>query len=141
MREEPSRLGVVFRFDFVEDDGPLYFANAIDWIAATSVADVWPALRAADHAVRAGYWVAGFLTYEAAAAFDPAFPVAGETWMPLAGFGVYRQPALPPTLPRSPYHVGPWVSGTNRGTYQTRRKTPSFNYGDIRRSPLGESSG
>ena len=33
------------------------------------------------------------------------------------------------------------VSGSSAGTYQMRRKTPSFSYGDIRRSPSGEILG
>ncbi len=108
---------VAFRFDYSDDKGTLYFANAVDWIAATSVSDVVPALRAADQAVRAGYWVAGFLTYEAAAAFDRAFSVVGDTGLPLAGFGVFGQPSPPPRWPPTPYRVGPWVSAGDRETY------------------------
>ena len=107
MWEELLIPDVAFRFDYSDDKGTLYFANAVDWIAATSVSDVVPALRAADQAVRAGYWVAGFLTYEAAAAFDRAFSVVGDTGLPLAGFGVFGQPSPPPRWPPAPYRVGP----------------------------------
>ncbi|HWF73386.1 MAG TPA: chorismate-binding protein [Solirubrobacteraceae bacterium] len=58
--------------------------------------EVKDALRAAEHAARAGHWVAGFVTYEAAHGLDsalpalawaPGHPLAG---LPLAWFAAFR---------------------------------------------------
>src|ERR1051325_10683731 len=77
--------------------------------AATRTEDVLQLLREVDAAVAAGQWVAGYLAYEAAPAFDPALVVCAgsdalpgaEGRLPLAWFGVFAAPrreALAPGL-------------------------------------------
>lgn len=57
-------------------------------IAAATPAEVRPALEAVRGELAAGRHVAGFLSYEASPAFEPAAP-AGEAVTPLAWFGVF----------------------------------------------------
>ena len=74
----------------------LEFTNPVHIIETHTLADVLPALREIDHAVNQhGLWAAGFITYEAAPAFDPAMithpPVEG---LPLLWFGLFPAPRL-----------------------------------------------
>ncbi len=91
------------RFDDVRLGVATELRDPVDVWTATDVADVRAVVRAADAAARGGRWVAGFLTYEAGAAFDgsfPARPCAGT--LPLAWFAAFERcaPAAPiETLP------------------------------------------
>jgi para-aminobenzoate synthetase / 4-amino-4-deoxychorismate lyase len=60
--------------------------------AADSLADVRPVIRAAEAAAVAGRWVAGFVAYEAAPAFDRALRVRSAGRGPLAWFGAFDRP-------------------------------------------------
>jgi para-aminobenzoate synthetase / 4-amino-4-deoxychorismate lyase len=75
--------------------GPLAFGPPRQVIEAHALADVVPAIRAAEGAARAGRWVVGFVAYEAAPAFDPALRVRPGSG-PLAWFGVHDVPPGPP---------------------------------------------
>ena len=75
--------------------GPLAFGPPRQVIEAHTLADVVPAIRAAEGAARAGRWVVGFVAYEAAPAFDPALRVRPGSG-PLAWFGVHDGPPGPP---------------------------------------------
>ncbi|MDH4116935.1 MAG: aminodeoxychorismate synthase component I [Acidimicrobiia bacterium] len=83
-------------------------------VEATSLDEVGPALAAVQAEVEAGRWVAGWVTYEAAPAFDPALHVrpvksTAVDGLPYVWFGVFadRGPATP--LPRSGYTLGEWT--------------------------------
>lgn len=65
------------------------FRRPLREIAATRLADVAGALRDLEEALAQGHWVAGFLSYEAAPAFDPALRVPPAGPWPLLWFGVY----------------------------------------------------
>jgi len=58
-------------------------------LVAHSLAEVRPVLAQAEAAAREGRWCVGYLRYEAAAAFDPAFEVHAGDGGPLAWFGVH----------------------------------------------------
>ncbi len=60
-------------------------------LAARMPQEVRPVLDAAEAAAREGRWCVGYLRYEAAAAFDPAFAVHPADG-PLAWFGVHDTP-------------------------------------------------
>lgn len=80
-------------------------------LAAASAADLPALLAGIDEALAAGLWVAGFVAYEAAPAFDPAFVAqAPREGLPLAWFGVYGRPvpaALPPAPALPPLRLRP----------------------------------
>jgi para-aminobenzoate synthetase / 4-amino-4-deoxychorismate lyase len=87
--------------------------HPIEVLEARSQGEVVAVLARVDELVRAGRWVAGWVTYEAAPAFDPAFevrPVEGTTLqqLPLAWFAVFssRGPAGKKTS--DGYRLGRW---------------------------------
>ncbi len=71
--------------------GHLEFAEPLEELAADSIAQVRSVVRAAEAAAAAGRWVAGFVCYEAAPAFDPALRVRSPLRGPLAWFGVFGE--------------------------------------------------
>lgn len=93
-------------------------------LAAHTAAEVRPVLEAVETAAREGRWCAGYLRYEAAAAFDAAFAVHAADG-PLAWFGVHDQ-ALPwPATPQASSHMPPadWHGSLSRADFDQRVQT------------------
>ena len=78
----------------------LRFRNPVEILVADRLADVWPRLRAAEQAVeQRGLHAAGWISYEAAPAFDSALAVRESGDFLLLWFGLYENPEpfdLPP---------------------------------------------
>lgn len=71
----------------------LHFDHLVKTIEVHHLADVLSALTEVETAVqRYGYWAAGFLSYEAAPAFDLALQTLRPGPEPLLWFGLYRPP-------------------------------------------------
>ncbi len=70
----------------------LFFSRPLTTLVAERQADVVPVLAEVEKHTRAGRWVAGFLTYEAAPALDPALASYGKGWLPLVWWGVFEAP-------------------------------------------------
>ncbi len=77
-------------------DGPrwLRFDRPRDVLEARTAAEVQEALRRSDAALAAGDWVAGFLAYEAAAAFGLATRPPDPEGVPLLWLGVFGEPEV-----------------------------------------------
>ncbi|HSJ28488.1 MAG TPA: chorismate-binding protein [Acidimicrobiia bacterium] len=86
-------------------------------LVAHDVSRVVAVLERAERAVAEGKWVAGFVAYEAAPAFDAAFTVRepADVRLPLAWFAVYagRRSTTPPADGR--YTVGTWSATDDAG--------------------------
>lgn len=82
-------------------------------LVALELAQVRPILEAVDALSLQGYWCVGYVSYEAGAAFDPAFEVH-EARGPLVWFGVHDAPlAWPETDPGNEAQVA-WQEGLTR---------------------------
>lgn len=109
------------------DSGGLRFASPVRIVTATRPDEVIPALRLIETAVdRHRQYAAGFISYEAAAAFGLAShaPVPD---LPLLWFGLYESVAAienrafefaDPT-PSAAYSVGSWQPALDRPAYET----------------------
>jgi para-aminobenzoate synthetase/4-amino-4-deoxychorismate lyase len=89
-------MPVRLRFDFVDTSGrpaPLMFEHPRRVIEAWRLEDVRPAMAAAEEARAAGQYVAGFVGYEAARAFDDALTTRAPGDLPLVWFGVFASPS------------------------------------------------
>ena len=87
-------------------------------LEAREVGEVVDVLAEVEREVARGRWVAGFVCYEAAPAFDPVMKVSGtESQLPLAWFAVSptRRPADP--LRSGPYTLEPWESRLSKDEY------------------------
>jgi len=67
----------------------LSFEFPVEILQASTLDEVRPTLRAAEAAAATGRMAAGFVSYEAAPAFDPALKVQTPSSLPLAWFGVF----------------------------------------------------
>lgn len=95
------------------------FANPIDIVSAANVNDVLPALQRVQDAVNNGYYAAGYLSYEAAQAFDRAFQVHQTPVMPLVWFGIFDKVSPIPTSCQGNHNecLWNWHIDTNRIDY------------------------
>ena len=80
--------------EFPHPKYPVLCGHPIETIVAYRPAEVCPALRAVQRATEAGFYAVGYLSYEAAVAFDPALMVHREVQMPLLWFGLFEQSVL-----------------------------------------------
>ncbi len=100
-------------------DVELVFRRPREVLIASTVGEVPSILEAVEAAVAKGRHAAGFIAYEAAPAFDPAFRVHPNPDLPLAWFGLYDtlETAPPPTAWPAAHVAGPWDSRLDRPAY------------------------
>lgn len=93
---KPTTNQPVAVFDFRQDDTfdpqRLCFANPLRIIVAESINEVRPALQAAELAAKEGLYAVGYVSYEAAPAFDSALRVQTGARMPLVWFAIFKEP-------------------------------------------------
>ncbi|GAK39367.1 aminodeoxychorismate synthase component I [Paenibacillus urinalis] len=80
--------------DFVsEEEGRQrkVFTNPIEIIEARDISEIRAALERVEQYTKEGYYAAGYVSYEAAPAFDSAFEVHQNTVLPLLWFGIFDQ--------------------------------------------------
>lgn len=78
------------RFDFGAGGTPaLLFREPARVVTARTVAEVPAAMAAVDEGLRDGLYAAGFVTYEAAPAFDSALTTQPPSALPLVCFGLF----------------------------------------------------
>ncbi|WPB56808.1 aminodeoxychorismate synthase component I [Xylophilus sp. GOD-11R] len=110
--------------DFLsENDQPplrLAFADCREILRADRIEAVRGVLERAERASADGAWCVGFLRYEAAAAFDPAFAThPGEG--PLAWFGVFdRAEPWAPDTENATWQASPWCTTLERAAFDDR---------------------
>ena len=93
-------------------------------LVARTADEVRPVLAAVEALAHEGRWCVGYLRYEAAAAFDPAFAVhAGER--PLAWFGVHdaAQPWPETDTPGDRAPAVDWQAGLSRAAFDRNLQT------------------
>jgi para-aminobenzoate synthetase / 4-amino-4-deoxychorismate lyase len=110
-------------FDFADEHGGprrLCFSRPAEVVEARSTDEVMPALRRVQEAAAAGLYAGGFLTYEAAPAFDSSLDVGAGAppSLPLLWFGLFREPD-PSGAPESEgeFRVSDWTPSVDRQTY------------------------
>ncbi|MFC7392926.1 aminodeoxychorismate synthase component I [Scopulibacillus cellulosilyticus] len=110
-------------FEFTGQDGkknPMCFQNPKEIIVVDSIDEIVPALIKVQNAVNSGYYAAGYLSYEAAPAFDQAYSVKSGNKMPLLWFGVFQEPEMIDNIPSDGgYSVSNWESATTFDHYQS----------------------
>ena len=106
----------------LKNDGEwLHFRNPHRLIVAERLEQVFPALREIERLIEShGWYAAGFLSYEAAPAFDRSFQTHPAGGFPYLWFGLYPEPNLA-RLPRPEAAPGilSWSPDVDRATYNT----------------------
>lgn len=102
----------VLHFEFANQFGeknPLCFQEPKQVIEARSIEEVLPGLRKVQEAAANGMYAAGYLSYEAAPAFDVAFKTKPGSNMPLLWFGIFDEPVPCQEKRVMDYTVTDWV--------------------------------
>ena len=94
----------------------LAFGAPTDVVTTTSLEQVRPALHRVAAAAAAGRYAVGFVSYEAAAAFDPAMQARGGSGVPLVWFGLHDAPAPTGREPAA-YACSVWEPGSDEARY------------------------
>ncbi|GHH98994.1 aminodeoxychorismate synthase component I [Neobacillus kokaensis] len=107
-------------FEFAEANGkirPFTFQKPIKVITAHTINEVLPSFQLVQEAIDQGYYAAGFLSYESAPAFDPAFRVKDGTDIPLLWFGIFSEPLEQPLSSKGTYKLTEWKPSIPMGEY------------------------
>lgn len=113
-------------FEFAGSEGeihPLTFRNPMKIICATTVEDVMGCLMEVEEAVDQGFYAAGYLSYEAAQAFDKVMKVNKESEMPLLWFGIYAEPLQETVGSNGRYTISEWVPSVSVDEYHSAIKS------------------
>ena len=103
-------------------DGWLLFRDPGRVLEAYCLSDVIPTLESVEAAVQDGLHAAGFISYEAAPAFDPALVCREPGNLPLVWFGLFEraEPFQPPDCaPPDNCRHPEWRSGVSRSHYES----------------------
>ncbi|HEX7175627.1 MAG TPA: aminodeoxychorismate synthase component I [Pyrinomonadaceae bacterium] len=114
-------------FDFADERGQprrLCFSRPVEVVEARTPREVRPALRRVEEAVGAGYYVGGFIAYEAAPAFDSSLVVrdsaASASALPLLWFALFNAPDAhgPVEDEQARFSVSNWSPSIDRHAYE-----------------------
>jgi len=108
-------------FEFANSVGeiiPLTFKNPLKVIIAYTIEDVLPCFQLVQDAVNNGYYAAGFLSYESAAAFDSAYRVKEGSTMPLLWFGLFSEPQRRSISSTGSYSLKDWKPSVCMNEYR-----------------------
>ena len=108
-------------FEFSSSNGeikPLTFRQPHKLIIAHTIEEVLPSFQLIQESISAGFYAAGFLSYESAPAFDPAFKVNDGHSMPLLWFGIFSEPQPQVLNSTGDYHLTNWNSSVRKDEYQ-----------------------
>lgn len=108
-------------FEFANSAGevkPLTFKNPQKVIIAHTIEEVLPSFQLVQEAVNSGYYAAGFLSYESAGAFDPAYKVKEGHTMPLLWFGLFSEPQQEAINSTGSYKLTEWKPSVSLEEYR-----------------------
>ncbi|MFU2015693.1 aminodeoxychorismate synthase component I [Peribacillus butanolivorans] len=121
-QEEP--LSLLFHFTDKQDvKKPLYFTEPKEVFIAHSIQDVLPQFQKVQAAIEQGYYAAGYVSYEAAPAFEKSFKVKEGAKMPLLWFGIFEKPEEFPGKITGSFQLNDWESETDSHTYHSGFQT------------------
>lgn len=100
-------------FEFQDEKGsiePLVFTNPVKILQTRKLEEISPIMAEIEKAAQEGYYAAGFVSYEAAPAFNPAMEVRPASEFPLVWFGIFEEPERADTemLEAGEYTVSDW---------------------------------
>ncbi len=115
----PHREPGVGDVTFASRQGLRRYLSPVEIVSVSTLENVVPALERINRLVDAGLHAAGFLSYEAAPAFDPAMKTHPPSPVPLLWFGIYEGVSggsLPDTSTASPHSMS-WEPLIGREEY------------------------
>ena len=107
-------------YQFADPDGKVtkkIYQKPVDIIETYVLDEVVSCLEKVQLAVDKGYYAAGYLSYEAAPAFDPVFKVKEGSRMPLIWFGIFHEPLEQEINVNENYSIANWQPSVSRHEY------------------------
>lgn len=110
------------RFDDAIEQRSFVATDPVTEIVANDLSEVRDAIEQVSSAARDGYWVAGYVAYNAAPAFDVSLVVADTTDAPLVWFGVFGgivdvDPPRVDEMASGPLTVSGWQPSISQDEY------------------------
>jgi para-aminobenzoate synthetase/4-amino-4-deoxychorismate lyase len=113
-------------FEFASLTGeinPITFSKPHKVIIAHYIDEVIPCLKQIQDAIDSGYYAAGFLTYEAAPAFDSSYKVKDGQTMPLLWFGIFSEAQTLSLVTSGTYKLTDWEPSVDLDRYDEAIKS------------------
>ncbi len=112
------------RFDDVARQESFVLTRPLETLAASTCDEVRDVIARAGEAARGGAWVAGYVSYEAAPAFDAGYVVRSSSRPYVAWFGVFGGRELVPVAVHDPragggYAVSKWSPVIDKDDYES----------------------
>lgn len=110
----------MMHFAFKNENGETQlrtFERPVAIVSTTQLNEVIPSLERVQKFTRDGYYAAGYVSYEAAPAFDAAFVVHHEPTMPLVYFAIYENYTETAPQANGPFSVKLTRSDTTEAAY------------------------
>ncbi|MFJ7747814.1 aminodeoxychorismate synthase component I [Peribacillus sp. NPDC097295] len=107
-------------FHFTDGHGkikPMYFNDPKEVVIAHFLEEVLPAFEKVQKAIDEGFYAAGYVSYEAAPAFDKSFKVKDGAKMPLVWFGIFEKSEEFIEESLNSFQVSDWESETDSESY------------------------
>ncbi|TWT04692.1 aminodeoxychorismate synthase component I [Planomicrobium sp. CPCC 101079] len=85
-------------FEFPDEQGtiqPLAFSKPVKILETMDLNEIPRIMDSLESAVMAGFYAAGYVSYEAAPAFNPKMKVHPQPRLPLVWFGIFEKPQIP----------------------------------------------
>src|SRR5690625_4341549 len=118
---------IFIQFDFNTNDEkkkPIQFVNPDKIFTTDNVEDVKPILQALEAEHKSGKYIAGYLSYEAAEAFNPRYKMTKEPTMPLLWFATFDHPVKQQfNFANESYDISDWQSTETQADYHKRIAT------------------
>ncbi len=107
-------------FEFADATGevrPISFRDPVKIVSANTLEEIRTCFQVIQKAVEEGYYAAGYVSYESAPAFDPAFQVNQHSNMPLLWFGIFSDPLNEHLDSNGSYEHTKWTPNVTMNQY------------------------
>lgn len=114
-------------FNFADANGQTQhrrFTEQYKLLTAYTIDEVIPCLEQVQAYTEKGYYAAGYLSYEAAEAFDPSYITTSGSKLPLLQFGIYKtfREEQPESIDAAPHKLN-WQPAISKSAYNQAIKT------------------
>lgn len=118
MNVEEKKAFLQFDFETNNKSEPFIFENPKEIIIAWKIHEVAACLVKIEQAISAGFYAAGYLSYEATPAFFPDVSVHAKQKMPLLWFGIFEAPIKQNDMAEGqPYSISNWKMNLTKEQY------------------------
>ncbi|WP_050980477.1 aminodeoxychorismate synthase component I [Alkalibacillus haloalkaliphilus] len=116
------KLTFQFKHRWLESDS-LHFREPVKILQANTIEEVERTIKQAETYAQSGYYVGGFVSYEAAQAFLSHLPFHNVNELPYVWFGVFEKPVEHTVTPSETFVHTEWKPNTSKQAYEQAIQT------------------